>query len=413
MNNKLKTVIVIDDYAFINGGAASVAIRTACYLANNIDLDVYYFSTVGPVTTDLKEAKLKEIVCLNQDDILSNSNKYRAFIQGIWNKKSKKALTTFLNRFDNKSTIIHIHTWTKALSSSVFEAIEALGFQVVVTLHDYFISCPNGGYFNYQKSEICDLKPMSFRCLSCNCDSRHYYFKLWRVIRQFIQNKNVIGKSNISYIFISKFSKMQMEKRSFIPNRSVLIDNPVDFNGRYKINAFENNVFLYLGRLSEEKGIRLFCEIVDSLGLKAVVIGDGPLKLEMEKKYGKKILFTGWLSREEIKPYFEKTRMLIFASLLYETLGLTVLEAMAYGIPCLVPDISAASDLIDDGVNGFIYKSGNKESLINAINKSQDNNWVKLLSNNSYNSFQESRYSMTVHVSNLISTYNSILSNKI
>lgn len=409
----LKSIVIIDDYAFINGGAASVAIRSACYLADNTDKDVYYFSAVGPISDELKGSNFKEIICLEQYDILSNPNKGEAFLQGIWNKKSKTELTNFLVKLDSSSTIIHVHTWTKALSSSIFEAMEAGGFKVAVTLHDYFISCPNGGYFNYQKSEICNLKPMTINCILCNCDSRRYYFKIWRVARQYIQNKNILGNGYISYIYISDFSKKQIERRLALPNNKLIfVNNPVDFINRYKVEASENEMYMYLGRLSEEKGIRLFCEIVDSLGLDAVVIGDGPLYSEMKEKYDKRIIFTGWLSKEQIKKYFDKTRALIFTSLWYETLGLTVLEAMSYGIPCLVPDNCAASDLINNENNGMLYSAGSKSSLIKVIDRMKEDDLVKLLSNNSYSGFDESKYSMNTHASNLISAYKSILSNK-
>jgi glycosyltransferase involved in cell wall biosynthesis len=99
----------------------------------------------------------------------------------------------------------------------------------------------------------------------------------------------------------------------------------------------------------------------------------------------------------------------VFPSLWYETLGLAVLESMAFGIPCLVPSECAASDLIKDEVNGVIYKSGNKESMIEAIQKMNDNSLVKALSDQAYKDFDESYYSMENHAKKLVSVYQSCL----
>ena len=61
--------------------------------------------------------------------------------------------------------------WTKALSSSVFDVAFKMNFKVVLTLHDYFTACPNGGYFDYKENKICKRKPLSWKCIKCNCDS--------------------------------------------------------------------------------------------------------------------------------------------------------------------------------------------------------------------------------------------------
>jgi glycosyltransferase involved in cell wall biosynthesis len=406
----LKSIIIIDDYAFINGGAASVAIRSACSLADTTKYNIYYFSAVGPISDELKNSKLKEIICLKQYDILHHPNKVKAFIQGIWNTKSRRELACFLDKFDSNTTIVHIHTWSKSLSSSIFGILERKKIQVAVTLHDYFISCPNGTYFNYRKSKHCILNPMSVKCILCNCDSRHYHFKIWRVIRQFVQNKNILNRKNITYVYISEFSIQQIQKRLKKIDKLVFVNNPVDFTGRIKINAECNDIYLYIGRLSEEKGIRMFCEVVTFLNLKAIIIGDGPLRNELELRYNNKILFTGWLSKDQMQKYFKKARCLIFTSLWYETLGLTVLEALSLGIPCLVPDNSATADLVKDNVNGIIYKSGDKQSLITAINKIIDDaTLVENLSWKAYANFDELHYSIKTHINNLILLYNSIL----
>ncbi|NDV69017.1 glycosyltransferase family 4 protein [Dysgonomonas sp. 25] len=408
----LKSIIIINDYAYINGGAGSVAIRSAIDLAKNSPYDTYFVSSVGPVSEELKEAGFKGIICLDQYDILNNPSSPAAFMQGLWNKKAKNSIYSFLEKFDKKTTIIHVHTWTKALSSSIFSAINELDFSVIITLHDYFINCPNGGYYNYPKARICELKPMSAKCILSNCDSRKYYFKLWRVVRQYIQNSELKCTENISYIGVSDFSKKQILLRSPELGNISIIDNPVELLCKDKVNVSDNKVYTYLGRLSEEKGIRLFCDIAEKMAIDAIVIGDGPLKKELEEKYGTKIKFTGWLAPKEIDKYLKQTRCLIFPSLWYETLGLTVLEAQSYGIPCIVSAQSAAADLITDNENGLLFNVENPDSLERTIQKTVDDNYIDLLSENSFQSFNASKYSIRNHVRSLLNFYLKTLENE-
>lgn len=404
----INSIVIIDDYASITGGASSVAINSAIYLANNTDYDVYYFAAVGPVSIDLTNANFAKVICLNQSDILNNSSRIKAIYKGLYNRNSAKKLEETLTILDKNRTIVHVHTWTKSLSSSIFKTLGRLESKVVITLHDYFISCPNGGLFNYKKNTVCELNPLSLKCIISNCDSRSYGIKLWRVIRQFIQNHNLKKISNIHFINVSTFSKIQLIKHNLSLKNDILIDNPVSFDKCEKVDANKNEYFLFLGRLSEEKGVRMFCDIVTRNKMKGLVIGDGPLKEELEAKYKQSILFKGWLSKENIREYFKKTRVLVFPSLWYETLGLTVLEAMSQGIPSIVPDNCAASDLVQDGISGLIFKSGCEDSLSDKIQEVQDNNLVEYLSKNAYNTFDANKYSTKTHCSSLLSLYQSI-----
>jgi len=77
-----------------------------------------------------------------------------------------------LEDFDSKNTIVHLHGWTKALSSSVVRECVDKNFSIVCTLHDYFVACPNGGFYNFRTHKICHLHPLSTRCVLENCDSR-------------------------------------------------------------------------------------------------------------------------------------------------------------------------------------------------------------------------------------------------
>ena len=80
---KLK-VLILSDYAFAKGGAEQVALASAVGLARN-NHEVVFFSAVGTVSEELKSCNLKEIICLNQRDILDNPSKLKAMISGIYN----------------------------------------------------------------------------------------------------------------------------------------------------------------------------------------------------------------------------------------------------------------------------------------------------------------------------------------
>ena len=59
-----------------------------------------------------------------------------------------------------------------------------LGLPAAVTLHDYFLACPNGAYYRYRDAKPCALRPLSAACVMTQCDRVGYAHKAVRVARQ-------------------------------------------------------------------------------------------------------------------------------------------------------------------------------------------------------------------------------------
>ena len=404
----LKNVIIVCDYGTIEGGAARIAHETAISLKEE-GLNVIFFCAVSPVSEELQDAGV-QIVCLNQKDIL-HDGKIKGALRGISNKAAKREFSKLLDTLDPKETVIHVHTWTKGVSSSIFKVSEKKKFQTVITVHDYFLICPNGGLFNYPKKQICTLKPMSFSCVKCNCDARSYSQKLFRVVRQKRQNRNIRRRKNISYIFISDFSKREFFKRyDKIPQeKQYFLPNMVHYGKDRKRVACENNdTFLFIGGLTEVKGIRTFCEAVTKTNVKAVVIGQGILGKELQEKYPN-IEFVGWKNKAEMAEYLEKTRCLIFPSVWYEAAPLTPLEVMTCGVPVICCEDNAGSDYIQEGENGWLYQGNDANALASVILEKSTSENIFKASKGAFEGFQEETFSKTAHVKRLMEIYNEVI----
>lgn len=351
---QVKNVVIVNDFNYTQGGASKVAIDTARILKEQ-GINVYFFSAVNKADDLIQNINY---VSTNQNEALKEKNKIKGIINGIYNVKTKNELKRLLKTLNRNTTVVHIHGWTKALSCSVFDIAFKMKFKVVLTLHDYFTVCPNGGYFDYKKNKICKIKPLSCKCIKCNCDSRNYGFKIYRLIRQFVQNK--IVKLNDKLKYAIGISDLNIEVLKPTLSKNIYIEkiyNPIDFDyNEEKIDISKNEYYLYVGRISQEKGVDLFCEAIRELGLKGIAVGDGIEKERLSKEYPS-IEFTGWKNKQEVKAYMKKAKALIFPSLWYEGAPLTPLEAMSIGIPCIVSDCSSAVEYIQEGVNGYTFDS--------------------------------------------------------
>lgn len=123
---------------------------------------------------------------------------------------------------------------------------------------------------------------------------------------------------------------------------------------------FEHPVFTYLGRVAEEKNIEEFLQ-ADLPGTK-LIIGDGPDRQRLEKKYGKTNHFVGVKKEEELVRWLSLSDVFVFPSRT-ETLGLVILEALSCGIPVAAHEVTGPMDVIESGVDGYLDEDIGKAAL--------------------------------------------------
>jgi len=289
-------------------------------------------------------------------------NKVKRALVNIDNKYAAKELKKFLEGFDPKDTVIHIHTYCKSSSSSVFPVIEKAGFKYVVTLHDYFLICGNGALYDYQKEEVCKKKPGSFSCMMCNCDKRSYKDKIFRDFRQ----KKIYKRTkNIKYLISIAENNEKLIKAELPDADYTRIYNPLK-NDVVVEDYTKNNLFLFVGRVDKEKNPEMFCKAITKLGLKGVVIGAGGQLDYLKEKYPN-IEFTGWLQKEEILEYKMHAKCLIFSTKWYEGMPLSVVEFLLSRIPVITSSVSNSTEL--NLKRDLIFKSENLESLVKVIER--------------------------------------------
>lgn len=401
----VRNIIVINDFAQPTGGAGKVAFDVAIALAKN-GFRVVFFSGTGP-ESDLLQINNIMSVCLQQPDMLSDSNKVRAALRSIWNHRAHKRLCMLLDDYDTTDTIVMVHGFSKTLSSSIFSSIKKKGVKAIFILHDYFAACPNGGFYNFQTNENCHLVPLSLKCFFCNCDVRSYTQKVYRFIRQLFVCYNLKNSKGIYAFNVSDLSKSKMEPYigSWFECFGTLY-SPIDLNYEKKIDIVNNDTYLFIGRLSEEKGIRDFCKVLTELSLKGIVLGDGYLREELEQKYPN-IFFAGWVAGDNKVKYIKQAKCVIFPSKVQETFGLTIAETLSYGLPCIAPKECGASFLIKDGKNGFLYPMNDYDSLKACI-RSFEKMGMNSFSKNIEQSFDRNAFSTNTYVNNLIKIFRKI-----
>jgi glycosyltransferase involved in cell wall biosynthesis len=401
-------VVVLHDYATVTGGSSAVAHASAKGLARE-GVPVTLLTAVEPVAESLYRVPGLEVLCLRQQEIVSDPHRLRAFVRGIYNHTAAAAVRRTLEPLDPRHTIVHVHTWTKALSPFAIQAAIEMGFKVVITLHDFFITCPTGSFFVHRDDALCQHTPLSLSCVICQCDRRSYAQKLWRVARTAIQNRVLHVPDGVAhFVGVSKLSLDVM--RPYLPAKAAItiLRNPVDCTDFGPAAVEENAPFLFIGRFSKEKGVLLFAEAAARLGIPAVFIGDGEVRAEAEKIYPQGT-FTGWLSTPEIAQWLRRARALVFPPLWYETLGLVVVEAASHGVPAIIADRCAATDFVEDGKNGLWFEHGSVDSLCEKLIAMQEKGRAGEIGKRAYDWYWADPWTTERHVHDLMELYRGVL----
>ncbi|TNE83016.1 glycosyltransferase family 4 protein [Thioclava sp. L04-15] len=363
---RLTDVLIVSDFADVTGGQAKVAIDTARLLAG-AGLEVSFFAATGPVSLLLSHPKIR-VTCLGQHTLLDNPSRMRAMLSGLWNRAAAQALRAEIARHDPAHTVILCHGWAKALSPAIGPVLTGGGLRCLYTMHEYFLACPNGGFYDYRAGEICMRKPLGAACLTHNCDARHAVHKGWRVARQALARgpgRLPGGLSDIAYISRTQCAAMA----PYLPRDVRLhhLANPVASDAP-PVDATANDAFVFVGRLSPEKGGAIFAEAAKRAGLRAVFVGDGPEAAHI-RAINPQAEITGWVTPDEVQEHLACARAVVFPSLWHECQPLVPIEALLRGVPVVTGRWSAAHEVVEDGVNGVIYDRPDAQALADALGR--------------------------------------------
>jgi glycosyltransferase involved in cell wall biosynthesis len=362
-------VLVLNDFCYVQGGASRVAIDEAVGLAA-AGANVTFVGAVGPVCEELSAAPLR-VVNLNEAELSSVLRHPEVAVRSLWNRAADRIMRAELRTRSRANTIVHLHGYTKALTSSVVKYAADNGFKIVTTLHDFFSACPNGAFFNFVENKTCHLRALSASCVTTNCDKRRYAHKLYRVARSLAQRHIGNFPAGVSeYIALSNKSAELL--RPYLPSdaRIHFLSNPITVERNSPVDVATREAVIAIGRLDSEKGIAMLVDAARRTKVQLILVGDGPWRSYAEEYEGCTV--TGWLSRQEVMAQLEQARCLAFPSLWYETYGLVVEEAAARGVPSIVSDVSAAAERVKDGVTGWHVHAGDTDDLVRRLNIVKD-----------------------------------------
>lgn len=373
-------VVLINDVSFARGGATTVFL--SCIRAALDDSRNRVTAFVGDDGKNIRETfPSVRVISLNQTplrDAVSVSDTWNK----TWNGRAEAELSTLLTSCD-VDTVVHVHGWSQILSPSIFFALRRFPINVVVTAHDFFLCCPNGGLVHFGTGDVCERMPLSVDCLTTNCDKRSYLQKLWRSQRAFVQRAAgeqfwssvtviLAHRKMAEHLDPTRYAKM-FELRS--PSRPF-----VD----HKVDAAANRDIVFLGRVVLEKGADVVARASDLVEAPMVMLGRGPLLESLRAKHPR-LQSTGWVDDADLPRLLGRARVFLMPSRMPEPYGLVAVEAMMSGIPVIVSRSCLIAEEVEQSGAGVVVDAGDEQMLADAIDRlSRDDALVRKMSERAY-----------------------------
>ena len=363
---------------------------------------VSVFAGIGPVSEDLLNNDI-DVQCLEHGHFKDQGT--HGGIHGIWDKETGQTFNSFMGRFPLEETVVHVHSFRDSLSAAIWPALWERKHATVYTAHDYGLACPYGGFYDFTEKKICPKRGGSVECLKTRCNNGSYPKKLWFFAKHWAQGHiGEVPKLLKHAIFVSKFSQRVLD--SYFPQttRRHLVDNPIDIVQQPRRLGSPDAPFLFVGALVEHKDPLALAQAAKDLGVPAMFVGDGPLAEEIKRVYPEATL-TGWLATEAVRKYVRESRALVFPSVWYEAQPLTVLEALADGVPVICSDANAGTEEVVASKGGLLFKSRDVESLKEAMSKALDEDINTELSVSAYDGYWTRPRTMAKHIEDLMPIY--------
>lgn len=373
-----------------------------------------------------------ETAVMNTKRILEK-NGHKVVLLG--EKTNKDSIRTFFERWFNlkyyfktkkiirekKIDVIHINSCT-FISPSPILASKKMNKKTVMTFHSLNYYCPRT--WGIDKSGKTCLKDYDFCCLFRGCPT----FKSMKMFPLFLTikwlkigfHRHLIRKYTDYFICPSKKLKEFMQKTFKLPEEKIFyVPNFIEIPNSYNVDfsKIKNNQFLFVGRISEEKGIDIAIKAINILikkeelkDLCLKIIGSGN-EADNLKKLVKKlniennIQFLGKVDNDKLDKYYQESLAVLIPSVWFEAFGLVNIEAMKNKTPIIASKVGGIMDIVEHGKNGYLFKLGDYKDMSRYIKKLYKNTELsKKLGENGFKKVKE-EFNEKKHYNELMKIY--------
>lgn len=308
----------------------------------------------------------KNLPCAQEDYFVSNSSvngglksKLNMVLHLTYSKEAYNKMQLLLRK--EQPDLVILNLVHKQITLSILDAIREYDPKLPVfwTMHDLIAVCPSYSMRD-GNGNICEkcLGGDYSHCVKNACiKGSKLMSMLSRHEAEYIRKKKWYDQVDL-YICPSAFYRGKLTQGHFTKSPIITLRNPLPLDTVFSCVEADEGYVLYFGRLSQEKGVITLIEAAKKCGCHLVILGTGPQEAELKASAAgcTNIEFKGFQSGEALRRFVRNSRCVVLPSAWYENGPYSAMEAMAAGKPLVVSNVGGLPELVEDGVNGYIYE---------------------------------------------------------
>jgi glycosyltransferase involved in cell wall biosynthesis len=288
------------------------------------------------------------------------SSKAKAFVTGIYNIGSYQDVRRAVREF--RPDVVHAHNLYPMLSPSALAACRREGVPVVLSVHNYSMTCPH--WVHFRNGNLCEkcVGGREYHCVLQNCRGNRIE-SLGYALRTATARKFGLFRKNATLVIaLTRFARQRLIDSGFSADQVVVLPNMVDQVEAPSVTN-KGQYVAFAGRFSAEKGIDTLLDAArEHAHIPVRLAGDGPLAHQDMSAPGQ-VTFAGRLERKGMDRFFRNARMVVVPSRWFEVCPLVISESMMHGLPVIASRIGGLGELVEEGKTGLLFEPGNHQDL--------------------------------------------------
>ena len=303
----------------------------------------------------------------------AESGGVRDGLDAVWNQRAVKQVEEMVRAF--RPDVLHVHTPFPLMSPAVFRAGRSAGVATVATAHSFRYTCIAGTLRRDGRiCEDCGGRRVKWPAVVHRCYHDSLPASISLASSLTLHHAGGTFSAQVDrFLAMTEFAK-DILVRDGVPAENVVVKpNCVPDPGAAPAVPDRPRHVLFVGRLVEEKGISTLLQgwaRANAGGYTLRVCGDGPLRhlVEQAAAADPSVVFTGWLSHDQLAAESRAARLVVVPSEWYEAgPPLVLLDALAHGTAVLASDLSNISATVVAADAGRVFRTGDADSLASTL----------------------------------------------